>query len=97
MLPKDGYQHAIVAYFCALNSQRERATVEAAQALQLMPHHSDTLWMAALAYDRAGERAAALKALQAAPRPLLEDLRRWPEASALTSAAAYSQLIASAR
>ncbi len=57
------------------------------------PGHNGTLWMTALTYERTGNRAAALKTLQEAPRPLLEDLRRWPEASALTSDEKFSKLL----
>jgi hypothetical protein len=49
--------------------------------------------MTALTYERSGNRDAALKTLQAAPRPLLEDLRRWPEASALTSDERFAKLL----
>jgi tetratricopeptide (TPR) repeat protein len=93
-LPRGGYGHALLAYFCAQTGQGQRAGLEAAQALQLSPPgHNDTLWMAALTYERTGDRDAALKTLSAAPRPLLEDLRRWPEASALTSDEKFSKLL----
>jgi serine/threonine protein kinase/Flp pilus assembly protein TadD len=90
--PGSGQNHAVLGYFCAQNDQAERAGVEVSQALQLAPHHSDTLWMATLTYERTANRAAALKTLESAPRSLLEDLRRWPEASALTSDQGFSQL-----
>jgi eukaryotic-like serine/threonine-protein kinase len=92
-LPTGGYDHAVLAYFCVQTGQPERAGVEAAQALQLAPHDNDVLWMTALAYERAGDRAAALKTLQGAPLPLLEDLRRWPEAAALTADEKFSKLL----
>jgi tetratricopeptide (TPR) repeat protein len=93
-LPRDGYGHAVLAYFCAQAGQDERAGLEAAQALQLSPpRHNNTLWMTALAYERIGNRAAALKTLEGAPRSLLEDLRRWPEAAALTSDERFSNLL----
>jgi len=82
-----------LAYFCAQNAQATRAAMEAAQAVQLAPHHNDTLWLAALTCDRIGDRATALKTLDAAPASLLEDMRRWPEASGLTSDAGFSQLL----
>ena len=88
-VPRSGVYHAILAYSCAQSNQSGRAAMEAAQALQLAPHHNDTLWLAALAYERTGNRTAALQALQAAPRSLLEDLRRWPEASALAGDEAF--------
>ncbi len=92
--PRAGYGHALLAYFCAQTGQGERAGLEAAQALQLSPPgHNDTLWMAALTYERTGNRDAALKTLRDAPRALLEDLRRWPEASALTSDEKFSKLL----
>ena len=92
--PRGGYGHAVLAYFCAQTGQVERAGIEAAQALQLAPPgHNNTLWMTALTYERTGNRAAALKTLQDAPRSLLEDLRRWPEASALTSDEKFSKLL----
>jgi hypothetical protein len=49
--------------------------------------------MTALTYERTGNRGAALKTLEGAPRPLLEDLRRWPEAAALTSDERFSSLL----
>ena len=67
--------------------------MEAAQALQLAPRHNDTLWMTALTYERTGNRAAALQTLEGAPRPLLEDLKRWPEASALPSDERFATLL----
>jgi Flp pilus assembly protein TadD len=91
----DGYYHAVLAYFCAQTGQAERAGVEAVQALQFAPHDNDTLWMTALTYECTGNRAAALKTLEDAPQPLLEDLRRWPEASGLTSDERFSKLFAS--
>jgi tetratricopeptide (TPR) repeat protein len=90
--PGSGQNHAVLGYFCAQNDQAERASVEISQALQLAPHHNDTLWIATLTYERTANRAAALKTLESAPRSLLEDLRRWPEASALTSDQGFSQL-----
>lgn len=92
-LPRDGYFHATLAYFSAQNAQAGRAAMEAAQAVQLAPHHNDTLWLAALTYDRIGDRATALKTLEAAPASLLEDMRRWPEAAALTSDPGFAQLL----
>jgi serine/threonine protein kinase/Flp pilus assembly protein TadD len=90
---RNGYDRAVLAYFCAQTGQSERAGIEAAQALQLAPSNSDTLWYTALTYERAGNRAAALKALENAPQALLEDLRRWPESSALTSDERFSHLL----
>jgi serine/threonine protein kinase/Flp pilus assembly protein TadD len=92
-LPRNGYNHAILAYFCAQTGQTSRAAMEAAQALQLAPHHNDTLWLAALSYERIGDRATALKTMEAAPLSLLEDMHRWPEARALTSDAAFTRLL----
>ncbi len=93
-LPADGYSHAILAYLCAQNAQGGRAAVEAAQAVQLASHHNDTLWLAALTYDRIGNREAALKTLDSAPASLLKDLRRWPEAFALTNDPGFAPLLA---
>jgi tetratricopeptide (TPR) repeat protein len=92
-VPRSGYFHAVLAYLCSQTGLDKRAGMEAAQALQLAPRHNDTLWMTALTYERTGNRAAALETLQGAPRPLLEDLRRWPEASALTSDAGFAGLL----
>jgi tetratricopeptide (TPR) repeat protein len=93
-LPRGGYGHAVLAYFCAQTGQVERAGIEAAEALQLAPPgHNNTLWMTALTYERTGNRAAALKTLRDAPRSLLEDLGRWPEASALTGDEKFSKLL----
>jgi tetratricopeptide (TPR) repeat protein len=83
-LPRSSVHRAILAYFCAQMGQTERASLEAAQAVQLSPNN-DTLWLAALAYERTGNRDAALKTLEGAPRSLLDDMQRWPEASSLTS------------
>lgn len=91
---RSGYHHSLLAYFCAQAGQRERAMVEAAQGLQLAPRDSVVLWMTALTYERAGKRDIALKTLEAAPRNLLEDLRRWPEASSLTADDRFSKLLA---
>ncbi len=92
-IPGSGQNHALLGYICAQTDQPERASVEASQALQLAPHHNDTLWLATLTYERTGNRAAALKTLEAAPRSLLEDLRQWPEASALTADPGFSQVL----
>jgi len=92
--PGRGLNHAVLGYFCAQNGQEERAGVEASQAVQLAPHDNDTLWIATLTYERTGNRTAALKTLESAPRLLLEDLRRWPEASALSNDPGFPQLAA---
>jgi tetratricopeptide (TPR) repeat protein/tRNA A-37 threonylcarbamoyl transferase component Bud32 len=92
-VPSNGYNHALLSYLCAQTGLPRRAEVEAAEAVQLSPQHNDTLWMAALAYERAGNRAAALKTLEHSPRPMLEDLRRWPEAAALTADPRFSVLL----
>jgi Flp pilus assembly protein TadD/tRNA A-37 threonylcarbamoyl transferase component Bud32 len=92
-VPSNGYNHALLAYFCAQTGLAGRAEVEAAEAVQLSPQNNDTVWMAALAYERAGNRAAALKTLEHAHRPMLEDLRRWPEAAALTADPRFSVLL----
>ncbi len=92
-VPRSGYFHATLAYFCSQTGQSGRAGMEAAQAVQLAPRHNDTLWWATLTYERIGQRATALKTLESAPRSLLEDMRRWPEASALTSDPGFSQLL----
>lgn len=92
-LPRSGNFHAALAYFCAQTGQAGRAGMEAAQAVQLAPHHNDTLWLATLTYERIGNRTTALKTLESAPRSLMEDMRRWPEASALTSDVGFSQLL----
>jgi tetratricopeptide (TPR) repeat protein/tRNA A-37 threonylcarbamoyl transferase component Bud32 len=92
-VPSNGYNHALLAYFCAQMGLAGRAEVEAAEAVQLWPQHNDTLWMAVLAYERSGNRAAALKTLEHAHRSMLEDLRRWPEAAALTADSRFSLLL----
>jgi tetratricopeptide (TPR) repeat protein len=92
-VPSNGYNHALLAYLCAQTGLPGRAEVEAAEAVQLSPQDNDTLWMAALAFERAGNRAAALKVLEHAHRPMLEDLRRWPEAAALTADSRFSVLL----
>jgi tetratricopeptide (TPR) repeat protein len=92
-VPRSGYFHATLAYFCSQTGQTDRAGMEAAQAVQLAPRHNDTLWWATLTYERIGKRATALKTLESAPHSLLEDMRRWPEASALTSDQGFSQLL----
>ena len=92
-VPRSGQNHALLGYLCAQTGQTERARLEAAQAVQFSPGHNNTLWMTALTYDRMGERATALKVLEGAPRSLLEDLARWPEASGLTGDAGFSHLL----
>lgn len=94
-LPRVGHAHAVVAYLCAQTGQAGRARVEAAQALQLARRHNETTWWAALTYERIGDRDAALQTLEGAPRALLEDLRRWPEATLLTSDERFSKLFLS--
>jgi Flp pilus assembly protein TadD len=95
-LPRSGQYHAILAYLCAQAGQSGRARTEAEQAVQLSPGHNNTLWMAVLTYERLGDRSAALKMLDGAPRPLLEDLARWPEASGLTGDERFSRLLSPA-
>lgn len=92
-LSRVGLPHAEAAYLCAQTGQAERAKFEAEQAMQLAPKHSATMSMVALTYERLGDRAAALKTLGNAPRALLEDLRRWPEASKLTGDESFSKLL----
>ena len=92
-VPGIGYNHALLAYLCAQTGQPGRAEVESGEALQLSPRDNDTLWMAALAYEGAGNRAAALKTLASAERPLLEDLTRWPEAKAMTADPRFPALL----
>ena len=94
-MPRVGHAHAVVAYLCAQTGQAGRARVEAAQALQLARRHNETTWWAALTYERIGDRDAALQTLEGAPRALLEDLRRWPEATLLTSDERFSKLFLS--
>jgi tetratricopeptide (TPR) repeat protein len=91
--PRSSYNRAVLAYLCAQSGQVERAAIEAAEALQLSPRHNDTLWVAALTYERLGNRAAALKTLENAPRTMLDDMRRWPEASALSGDAGFTKLL----
>jgi tetratricopeptide (TPR) repeat protein/tRNA A-37 threonylcarbamoyl transferase component Bud32 len=95
--PRSGANRAMLAYFCVQVGQAERAAIEAAQAVQLAPHHNDTLWWAALTYERTGNRDAALKTLEGAPRPLLEDLQRWPEAATLTADPRFVALLQAVR
>ncbi|HTQ53170.1 MAG TPA: tetratricopeptide repeat protein [Bryobacteraceae bacterium] len=95
-LPRDGYSRAILAYFYAQTGQQRDSGLEAAEALQLAPRHNDTLWMAALAYERSGRRAEALRTLEQAARPMLEDLKRWPEAARLTADPKFAVIFANA-
>jgi serine/threonine protein kinase/tetratricopeptide (TPR) repeat protein len=92
-LPRSGQNHAILGYFCAQAGQAERARTEAAQAVQLFPGHNATLWITALTFEVLKDRSTALKMLEGAPRALLEDLARWPEASQLTSDERFSRLL----
>jgi Tfp pilus assembly protein PilF len=85
----------VVAYLSAQTGQAGQARVEAKEALQLTPRDNDTMWWAALTYEHIGDREAALKALENAPRALLEDMRRWPEASSLTSDEQFSNRLRS--
>ncbi len=91
--PRSGQNHAILGYLCAQAGQTERARTEAAQAVQLSPGHNNTLWMTVLTYERIGDRLASVKILEGAPRALLEDLARWPEASGLTGDERFSRLL----
>jgi Flp pilus assembly protein TadD len=81
--PRSGSLRALLGYLCAQSGDTRRGRAEAAQALQLAPADNDTLWWSALTYERAGSRADALKTLGRAPRQVLDDLRRWPEAAPL--------------
>ncbi|HXS98813.1 MAG TPA: protein kinase [Candidatus Limnocylindrales bacterium] len=92
--PHSGYYHAVLAYLCAQTAANGRAAVEVAQAVQLSPKHSDTLYYAALTYERLGDRESALNVLKTGPRSLLEDLNRWPEAKQLAASDGFRQLLA---
>jgi len=92
-MPRSGFSRAALAYFCAQLGQAERAGLEAAEAVQLAGGNNDVLWIAALTYERLGNRDAALKTLAGAPLPLLADLQRWPEASALTGDDRFTPLL----
>ena len=95
--PRSGRFRAMLGYLCAQLGDVERGRAEAAQSMQLAPADNDTLWWSALTYERAGNRADALKALERAPRPVLDDLRRWPEAAALAGDAGFERLAANSR
>jgi tetratricopeptide (TPR) repeat protein len=95
--PRSGYDRSFLAYFCAQLGEPARAESEAAQSLLLSPAQVGPGWMAALTYERLGRRDKALNVLASAPRDLLEDTRRWPEASSLVSDERFLALMASAR
>ena len=55
-LPRSGMWRATLAYFCAQLGQAERASLEARQAMQLAAGNDDVVWLAALTYERLGNR-----------------------------------------
>lgn len=79
--PRSGYVHAILAYLSARLGDRTRAESEVAQALGLSPNDSDTLWMAATTYAALGQKDALLNLLGKAPKAVIEDFNRWPDAA----------------
>ena len=94
--PRSSRFRAMLAYLCAQTGDPQRAKLEAAQALQFSSNDSDTIYWAALTYQRAGDLESALKCLERAPRALLEDLSRWPEASGIIRTEAFVQRLRAA-
>ena len=103
--PRSSVFRAMLAYLCAQTGEPQRARLESAQALQLVPGDNDTMYWVALALQQAGDLEGALPTydaarpparLETAPRGLLEDLSRWPEASALIRTERFLQLLRNA-
>ena len=92
-IPGSGNERAVLGYLAAQCGDKSRAEAEVAQALQLSPGHSNVIWMSALTYEVLRERERALEALHAAPRGLLEDMQRWPEAESLAADPRFKALL----
>ncbi len=91
---RDGQARAYMAYFSARTGDRHRAETEAAQALQLSPADSETRWFVALTQEALHQRDATLAVLKDAPRQMLADLSRWPDAEDLNKDPGFLQLLA---
>ncbi|HET8546607.1 MAG TPA: tetratricopeptide repeat protein, partial [Bryobacteraceae bacterium] len=95
--PRSGYERAFLGYLCAETGDAVRAEAEAAQALQSSPANVDAIEVVALTYEAIGKRERALSVLNSAPRPVLENIQRWPDASNLARDKRFLALLASAR
>jgi serine/threonine protein kinase/Flp pilus assembly protein TadD len=93
--PRDSYHRSVLGYLSARAGDRRRAVSEIAQAVQLEPNLSDTLWMAAVTDLALGETDRALAILNAAPDGVLADFRRWPDAAGLENDLRFQRLFAS--
>ncbi|MCX6591370.1 MAG: protein kinase [Acidobacteria bacterium] len=91
--PRSSIFRGMLAYLCAQTGEPDRARLEAAQALQLSPKDNDTIYWTVLAYQWVGDLDSALKALEPAPRALLEDFSRWPEAARIMRDPRFVQLL----
>lgn len=91
--PQNGYNRGFLAYLCARRGDSLRAGDEVAQALKTSPEVADVLWEAALTYETLGRHDDAISVLRSAPRDLLEDLSRWPEAAPLVRDERFQQLL----
>ena len=80
--PRSGVERAYLAYFLAKQGRRERAEMEADQALR-MSRESESLRMSALAFDAMGKVDLARDVLQRASPAARADLSRWPESAGL--------------
>ena len=93
--PRSGYVRSVLAYLCARLGDRTRAESEIAQAVRLSPNDSDTQWMAAATYAALGQRDGLLALLTAAPRGVVEDFSRWPDAADQRGDPRFQQLLTS--
>jgi tetratricopeptide (TPR) repeat protein len=95
--PQRGYYRAFLAYLCARRGDAQRAEAEIAQALKSSPDNADVIWEAVLTYETLGRRDDAVSVLATAPRGVLEDLSRWPEAAALVRDERFQKLLHAAQ
>ena len=93
--PRDSYLRSVLGYLSARAGDRRRAESEIAQAVQLEPNRSDTLWMAAVTELALGETERALAILNSAPDGVLADFRRWPDTAGLENDLRFQRLFAS--
>ena len=93
--PRSGYVRSVLAYLCARLGDRTRAESEIAQAVRLSPNDSNTQWVAATTYAALGQGDTLLSLLGAAPKEVLEDFNRWPDAADIFRDPRYRQLLTS--
>ena len=92
--PRNVDARSHLAYLCVRLGDRVRGESEIAQALSQLPNDADTRWMAVMTYEALGRRESALAVLNSAPKEMLADLNRWPDASDLRRDRRFSDLLA---